>query len=86
MTTMRNNKANNEIEQVNNNKGTMIMVSASTTDASTWIENRHRFFDKEDQHSIYLQNSEDIFAKLTSAIQRMIGCEAYWSIVDKTAE
>ena len=32
---MRNNKANNEIEQVNNNKGTMIKVSASTTDAST---------------------------------------------------
>lgn len=63
-----------------------VNVSKNVTNAAAWVENLHRFFDKEDQHGIYLQNPDGVFAKLTSAIQGMIGCEAYWNIVDKTAE
>ena len=74
-------------KKINNNMiQECVNVSKNVADAATWIENLHRFFDKEDQRSIYLQDSEDIFAKLTSAIQGMIGCEAYWNIVDKTTE
>lgn len=63
-----------------------VNVSKNVADAATWVENLHRFFDKEDQHSIYLQDSEDIFAKFTSAIQGMLGCETYWNIADKITE
>ena len=44
--------------------------------------NVNMLFDEENEQGIYLENQEDIFAKLTSAIQKMIGCNAYWNIVD----
>ena len=70
----------------NNTMLESVNVSKNVADAATWVENLHRFFDKEDTRGIYLQNSEDIFAKLTSAIQGMLGCETYWNIVDKITE
>ena len=73
-------KINNNMIQENVN------VSKNIADAASWIEKLHRFFDKEDTRGIYLQNSEDIFAKLTSAIQGLLGCETYWNIVDKITE
>ena len=69
-------KTNNNIMLENVN------VSKKFVDAAIWIENLHTFFDEEDERGIYLENQEDIFAKLTSAIQKMIGCNAYWNIVD----
>lgn len=59
-----------------------VNVSKKFVDAAIWIENLHMFFVEENERGIYLENQEDIFAKLTSAIQKMIGCNAYWNIVD----
>lgn len=63
-----------------------VNVSKNVTDAAVWVENLHRFFDKEDQHGIYLQNSEAVFGQLTDAVQRMLGCEVYWRIGDQAKE
>ena len=59
-----------------------VNVSKKFVDAAIWIENLHMFFVEENERGIYLENQEDIFAELTSAIQKMIGCNAYWNIVD----
>ena len=59
-----------------------VNVSKKFVDAAIWIENLHMFFVEENERGIYLENQEDIFTELTSAIQKMIGCNAYWNIVD----
>lgn len=74
------------MEQNENNKAERVLVSESMFEAVSMIQKLHDFFDTEDPHGIYLQDSEDLFGQLTDAAQRMLGCEVYWRIGDQAKE
>jgi len=82
---MKNNKVNNKKTQINNNV-TMVMVNSTTAEAAVMVDKLYKFFNEKDEGEIYLQDTEETFSKLTNAVQGMIGCEAYWKIVNKRVE
>lgn len=68
------------INRTESKENTNIAVVRNLAEAAYCIYRLQDIFDEEDPHGVYMQRQDEMFEEMMSAVQHMLGCQAFWEI------